>query len=149
MTEPNEAAETPVAAATRIYRDMRAKQEAPDDARVAAHNEAVKIIHAKGLPRDEHARAVREMDDALGALARPEMVEEAVRRSERLLDGPAAITQDDARRARETAEDLRGDGHASAADRVEIALYRAALRAVVALSNEAPVRQLAMVARGM
>ena len=145
MTEP---AETPVATVERVYRSERAKGTPAVPAMAIAHNESVKNIHQMGLRGDDKTRAIREADDALEALAGPDVAEEIADKAERKL-GIGELSEEIAQSMRETADSLRQKGHLSDADRVEIALCRAALRAVVALSNEGPVRRLAMAARGM
>ena len=83
------------------------------------------------------------------AIAAPDLHADRVATLLKKLGGRGVLSQEGATVALAAVEELRREGHAADADRVELALCREALRAVALRSNEAPVRDLAWAARGL
>jgi len=138
--------ESPADLAERIYRERRAAGDSAERAQRDALATAINTLDAYTAEGREAKRAVHSRLDAIAA---PDLRADAVATFVKRLGGAGILTAEGATKAREFVNDLRAEGHAADADRVELALCREALRAVALRSNEAPVRDLAWAARGL
>jgi len=138
--------ETPADIAERVYRERRAAGDSAEKALRDARAVALNAFDPYGTEGRERRLAV---DARLDAIAAPDLHADRVATLLKKLGGRGVLSQEGATVALAAVEELRREGHAADADRVELALCREALRAVALRSNEAPVRDLAWAARGL
>lgn len=148
MTTTNDTSptETPADLAERLYRERRAAGDSAEKSLRDARAVALNAFDHYGTEGRERRLAV---DARLDAIAAPDLHADRVAMLLKKLGGRGVLSQEGATIARAAVDELRAEGHAADADRVELALCREALRAVALRSNEAPVRDLAWAARGL